>query len=68
MRWHVIVGEYIRPDSESGLRRDPRGRITTFDIPGVADTEAADINDRGVIASTRTLMRRPAHSPTVRRR
>jgi hypothetical protein len=32
----VIVGEYIRPDSESGLRRDPDGRITSFDVPAPA--------------------------------
>jgi probable HAF family extracellular repeat protein len=47
----VIVGEYVRPDvAESGLRRDPDGRISTFDVPGAAGTEATDINDHGVIA------------------
>jgi probable HAF family extracellular repeat protein len=49
----VIVGEYVRPDvRESGLRRDPDGRISTFDVPGAAGTEATDINDRGVIAGS----------------
>jgi probable HAF family extracellular repeat protein len=47
----VIVGEYVRPDvRESGLRRDPDGTITTFDVPGAAGTEATDINDRGIIS------------------
>jgi probable HAF family extracellular repeat protein len=47
----VIVGEFVRPDvEESGLRRDPDGTITTFDVPGAAGTEATDINDRGVIS------------------
>jgi probable HAF family extracellular repeat protein len=47
----VIMGEYVRPDvRESGLRRDPDGTITTFDVPGAAGTEATDINDRGIIS------------------
>jgi hypothetical protein len=45
----VTVGEYIRPDSESGFVRDRRGRITVFGIPGAKGTEAARINDRGQI-------------------
>jgi probable HAF family extracellular repeat protein len=48
----VIVGEFVRPEGESGLRRDPDGRISTFDVPGAAGTEAGDINDRGVVAGT----------------
>jgi probable HAF family extracellular repeat protein len=46
----VAVGEYVLPDQrESGLLRNARGRITTFDIPGAAGTEATGINDRGQI-------------------
>jgi probable HAF family extracellular repeat protein len=47
----VIVGEYVRPDvAESGLRVEPDGRISTFDVPGAAGTQATSINDRGVIS------------------
>ncbi|KIX00719.1 uncharacterized protein Z518_09784 [Rhinocladiella mackenziei CBS 650.93] len=46
----VIVGEYVRPDGESGLRRDPDGTISTFDVPGAAGTEASDINDSGIVS------------------
>jgi uncharacterized membrane protein len=45
----VIVGEYIRPGSESGFVRDRRGRFTVFDVPGAKGTEANRINDRGQI-------------------
>ena len=50
-----ISGEYQRSDlvritSESGLYRDPRGRITTFDVPGAKGTEAAKLNDLGEVA------------------
>jgi probable HAF family extracellular repeat protein len=50
-----ITGEYVRGDgtkstSESGLYRDPRGRITTFDVPGAKGTEAVKLNDRGEVA------------------
>ncbi|MGH9249480.1 MAG: D-alanyl-D-alanine carboxypeptidase family protein [Acidimicrobiales bacterium] len=41
-----VTGEYIRPDRESGFVRDPRGRISTFDVPGARGTEAVKINDR----------------------
>jgi uncharacterized membrane protein len=44
-----ITGEYLRPDGESGLLRDRRGRISSFDVPGAAGTEAVRINDRGQI-------------------
>jgi uncharacterized membrane protein len=44
-----ITGEYLRPDSESGLFRDRRGRISSFDVPRAAGTEAIGINDRGQI-------------------
>ena len=44
-----ITGEYIRLDSESGLYRDPRGRVTSFDVPGAQGTEATDINESGQI-------------------
>jgi probable HAF family extracellular repeat protein len=47
-----IVGEYIRPASESGMLRDRRGRITSFDVPGARGTEGVDINDRGQIVGT----------------
>ena len=47
-----IVGEYIRPVSESGMLRDGRGTITSFDLPGARGTEALDINDRGQIVGT----------------
>jgi probable HAF family extracellular repeat protein len=45
----VIVGEYIRPGSESGFVRDRRGRFSVFDVPGAKGTEANRINDRGQI-------------------
>lgn len=48
----VIVGEYVRPTSESAFVRTARGRITTFNVPGAAGSEATDISDRGVIAGT----------------
>ena len=41
-----VTGEYIRPDRESGFVRDPRGKISTFDVPGAKGTEAVKINDR----------------------
>jgi uncharacterized membrane protein len=44
-----ITGEYLRPDGESGLLRDRRGRISSFDVPGAAGTEAVRINSRGQI-------------------
>jgi uncharacterized membrane protein len=44
-----ITGEYLRPDGESGLFRDRRGRISSFDVPGAAGTEAIGVNDRGQI-------------------
>lgn len=44
-----ITGEYLRPDGESGLFRDRRGRISSFDVPGAAGTEAIGINNRGQI-------------------
>jgi uncharacterized membrane protein len=47
--WGEITGEYLRPDSESGLYRDRRGSITSFDVPGAAGTEALRINNRGQI-------------------
>ena len=47
-----IAGEFLRPDSESGLLRDRRGRITSFDVPGAAGTEALRINDRGQIVGS----------------
>jgi probable HAF family extracellular repeat protein len=47
-----IVGEYIRPRSESGMLRDRRGRITSFDVPGARGTEGVDINDRSQIVGT----------------
>ena len=47
-----IVGEYIRPESESGMLRDRRGTITSFDVPGARGTEGVDINDRGQIVGT----------------
>ena len=48
-----IVGEYIIASrKESIMLRDPRGRITSFDVPGARGTEANDINDRGQIVGT----------------
>jgi probable HAF family extracellular repeat protein len=47
-----IVGEYIRPDSESGFVRDRHGRITVFDAPGARGTEAVKINNRGQIVGS----------------
>jgi uncharacterized membrane protein len=44
-----ITGEYLRPDGESGLYRDRRGRISSFDVPGAMGTEAVRISDRGQI-------------------
>jgi uncharacterized membrane protein len=44
-----ITGEYLRPNGESGLFRDRRGRISSFDVPGAAGTEAVRINGRGQI-------------------
>jgi uncharacterized membrane protein len=44
-----ITGEYLRPDGESGLFRDRRGSISSFDVPGAAGTEAIGINNRGQI-------------------
>jgi uncharacterized membrane protein len=44
-----ITGEYLRPDGESGLFRDRLGRISSFDVPGAAGTEAIGINNRGQI-------------------
>ena len=47
-----IVGEYLRPGSESGFVRDWRGRITSFDIPGAKGTQAVGINNRGQIVGS----------------
>jgi uncharacterized membrane protein len=44
-----ITGEYLRPDGESGLFRDRRARISSFDVPGAAGTEAIRITDSGQI-------------------
>jgi uncharacterized membrane protein len=44
-----ITGEYLRPDGESGLYRDRRGRISSFDVPGAMGTEAVRISGRGQI-------------------
>jgi uncharacterized membrane protein len=44
-----IAGEYLRLDGESGLYRDRRGRISSFDVPGAMGTEAVRISERGQI-------------------
>jgi hypothetical protein len=35
----LIVGEYLRPGSESGFLRYKRGRFTIVDVPGARGTE-----------------------------
>jgi uncharacterized membrane protein len=47
-----VVGSYTDTDADAtyhGFLRDPRGRITTIDIPGARATVASRINDRGQI-------------------
>jgi hypothetical protein len=44
-----ITGEFLRDDGESGLFRDRRGGISSFDVPGAKGTEAVRINDHGQI-------------------
>jgi probable HAF family extracellular repeat protein len=45
----TVVGEYMRPDGESGFVRSPDGTPTPFDVPGARGTEAVKINDSGQI-------------------
>jgi probable HAF family extracellular repeat protein len=45
----TVVGEYIRPDGESGFVRAPDGVLTSFDVPGARGTEAVKINDAGQV-------------------
>jgi hypothetical protein len=47
-----ITGEYLKPDGESGLYRDRRGRISSFDVPGAMGTEAIRISNRGQIVGS----------------
>jgi uncharacterized membrane protein len=44
-----IVGQYRDARGEHGYLRDPRGRLTTIDVPGARATAPVKINDRGQI-------------------
>jgi uncharacterized membrane protein len=65
-----VVGSYTDTDADAtyhGFLRDPRGRITTIDIPGARATVASRINDRGQIVG-RYYQTAPFRGPDARPR